>query len=466
MSHWRVAQHYGFGAGRIPIQPEPHRAARLSLAAGLADVSADLASGGPLDMARRILGQSPAILLGLLLIATFVVTLGRDYSDRSPVEVVLFDSEPMPVELPPEPVPEPLLAEVVPEPVRVEEPKPLPAAEPPPTRLVERPKPVPPPPIERRAPSPPQMPQIARVEPIRPPPPPRRAAREAQPPRPQIARPRVAPDALAAVQRTESPRAPRRTQRLAAAAQPARSNTPRLDAPAAPDIAPERPPPARGFRVAAAPSAAPTRRPQAIPGLAPAPKGLDAPSPAAPTRSRSDAPRPSARARTNLTPALAAAVPTPSAEPESRSAAPRRVSRSAPVGQTARVPRPVAELARAPARPAVSVPAVTRRARPDAPEPQGASDSRPGLAGVPLGELSACVSDREEDRLKQAVVAAVTTQEECVSRAGTYRFIETKNLNSFLMWIDRASSRSVGDRCDELRYALECLQSASHRAAR
>jgi hypothetical protein len=76
------------------------------------------------------------------------------------------------------------------------------------------------------------------------------------------------------------------------------------------------------------------------------------------------------------------------------------------------------------------------------------------------------VTDREEDRLKQAVVAAVKTQKECVSRMGTYRFVETKNLNAFLMWIDQASGRAVGDRCAELRYALECLEGASQRAAR
>jgi hypothetical protein len=85
---------------------------------------------------------------------------------------------------------------------------------------------------------------------------------------------------------------------------------------------------------------------------------------------------------------------------------------------------------------------------------------------VPLGELAACVSDREADRLKQAVVAAVTTQEKCVSAAGSYRFVETKNLNAFLMWIERAPSRPIEDRCSELRYALECLQNAGRRAAR
>ncbi|MEM9176667.1 MAG: hypothetical protein AAGC67_15695 [Myxococcota bacterium] len=88
------------------------------------------------------------------------------------------------------------------------------------------------------------------------------------------------------------------------------------------------------------------------------------------------------------------------------------------------------------------------------------------MAGVPLGSLAACVSDREEDRLKQAVVAAVKTQEECVSRKGTYRFVETKNLNAFLMWIDRGPGGAAGDRCDELRNALECLESAGLRAAR
>jgi hypothetical protein len=109
---------------------------------------------------------------------------------------------------------------------------------------------------------------------------------------------------------------------------------------------------------------------------------------------------------------------------------------------------------------------VARVVRQEASLPQGESASDPRLLGVPLGNLSACVSDREEDRLKQAVVAAVTTQKGCTSRAGTYRFVETKNLNSFLMWIDQPAGRVVGDRCAELRYALECLQGAGRHAAR
>lgn len=107
-----------------------------------------------------------------------------------------------------------------------------------------------------------------------------------------------------------------------------------------------------------------------------------------------------------------------------------------------------------------TVASVGRGERIDAPAamPDGdyanAGDS---MSGVPLGSLAACMSDRQEDSLKQRVVAAVTTQRECISAAGTYRFVETKNLNAFLMWIERAPHRGEADRCEELRLALECL---------
>ena len=66
-------------------------------------------------------------------------------------------------------------------------------------------------------------------------------------------------------------------------------------------------------------------------------------------------------------------------------------------------------------------------------------------------------SDREEDALKLQVVAKVGAARECVSEAGRYRFVETKNLNAFLMSIERAPTRRETDRCIELRLALECL---------
>jgi hypothetical protein len=138
-----------------------------------------------------------------------------------------------------------------------------------------------------------------------------------------------------------------------------------------------------------------------------------------------------------------------------------------PTTSARRAPRPTAQVARVrnPIESTIPTP-VSRSGRAAPQAPRGSKSDRTGVAGVPLGELAACLSDREEDRLKQAVVAAVTTQDECVSSKGTYRFIETKNLNAFLMWIDRAPARPVSDRCVELGYALECLQSAGRRAAR
>jgi len=112
-----------------------------------------------------------------------------------------------------------------------------------------------------------------------------------------------------------------------------------------------------------------------------------------------------------------------------------------------------------PAAPSAAV--VQRLAAPVPAAASGVDDRRtrdPGLRGVPLGSLSACVSDELEDSLKRKVISAVTTRKECASEAGTYRFVETRNLNSFLMTIERAGARAPGDRCTELRLALECLQ--------
>ncbi|MBM4337483.1 MAG: hypothetical protein FJ108_16475 [Deltaproteobacteria bacterium] len=95
---------------------------------------------------------------------------------------------------------------------------------------------------------------------------------------------------------------------------------------------------------------------------------------------------------------------------------------------------------------AAPVPAPARRSEPEA-----------KLRGVPLSTLAACRSDRREDSLKLAVLGAVGDRRECSSAAGTYRFVETKNLNAFLMWIERAPGRAAVDRCAELTHALSCL---------
>jgi hypothetical protein len=76
---------------------------------------------------------------------------------------------------------------------------------------------------------------------------------------------------------------------------------------------------------------------------------------------------------------------------------------------------------------------------------------------VALASLDACRSDRDEDALKQRVVAAARDRDRCESAAGRFHFVETKNLNAFLMRIEHAPGRRLGDRCSELLHALDCL---------
>jgi hypothetical protein len=84
---------------------------------------------------------------------------------------------------------------------------------------------------------------------------------------------------------------------------------------------------------------------------------------------------------------------------------------------------------------------------------------------VPLGSLSACVSDAQELALKQRLLSAVGARHECSSRAGRWRFLQTRNLNSFLVWVERAPQRAAGDRCSELSHAIACVQADGGRAA-
>lgn len=77
---------------------------------------------------------------------------------------------------------------------------------------------------------------------------------------------------------------------------------------------------------------------------------------------------------------------------------------------------------------------------------------------MPLGSLASCMSDREEDDLKRRLIATVSQPGRCQSRAGTYQFVETKNLNAFLMWVQRAPGRTTTDRCVELSLALDCVK--------
>jgi hypothetical protein len=477
MSSWRVAQHYGFGAAQIPIRPEPHSSEMLGIMEGAVYLVGEIFAGGPVPTMRRLVGQAPAILLGLLLFMAFIVTLSRDRTDESPIEIVLFDSdefipESVPIALNPPNLPTP----PIPEPIKIarpEPPKPV-APKPPSPQIAEIPKPVPAPaPVARPRPKAkarprPVIPQIARVEAPSIPKPKRteRALRD----RPEgAARPRIAID-VARPGPTASPEVPRmdRVARASVDRSVSPRPAPRMAAPAAPVFAERAAEPLqRSFRVASA-KPVPGQRPRALPGLAPVPTSREAPPTPARNALRSKRSRPTAAPRTRrAAPALdRAAVP---AAPVASVATRERAARPAPRLTPRRASRPVATMARESAATGSTASAATvvSRAGLSRPTtPRGKPNDRPGLAGVPLGDLAACLSDREEDRLKQAVVAAVTTQEECVSSKGTYRFIETKNLNAFLMWIDRAPARAASDRCVELGYALECLKGASQRAAR
>ena len=447
MSTWRVQRHYGFGAARIPLAAECHRGGDAGLRAGLSTMASELFAGGPIAATRRLAGQAPALALGVILLATFVTTLTMDHSDQSPIELVMLETatpEPPPVievvEVPPPAPPPP-----APEPVRVEPP-------PPPVEIAEAPKP-PPPPVRRPEPRPrpkPVVPQIAKAPT---PPPPARPER-AEPVRPRPAMPARRPElAMARVQPEPRPTNPP-PERLA---RPER-NQPRASArprptptvvPAAPD--PASAPPRRSAASGSRPRRGrpPERARSRFRGWRPRRPG--APIPRRPRRARRalSVPRPRppgapARPplrwlpRRRLCPRMRRFRPCRPAAPRRR----RRPAHGERLPPRACPPPSPAGPRRRPRR----RPCRSRRA--SRPDPGAAASTpgrdRPAVAGVPLGDLAACVTDREEDRLKQAVVAAVKTQGECVSRKGTYRFVETRNLNAFLMWVDRAPGSAGG----------------------
>jgi hypothetical protein len=402
MNEGRITRHYGFGAARIGLCPEPYVPERdESLAEGIARALRERSRDR-----RGLLGDAanlaPAAALGLILLLAFLLIFARGARDEPDVDLVLLASQPAPAWEPP--APEPQLARQAPPPPpqpQIEEPPPPATA-----------KPTPPPPA--LAPPPPAP---AAPEPVR-------AAPRPEPPPPVRPRPPVALPALAAAPAPPTP--PTRRQRT----RPTPAARPELPAPRGLS-APQQP----SFEVARASAgrARPSRPLPTTPGRsAPALVGAPAPVPSAP--------------RTSTAPRAARATPAP---------------------QPAERPRP--RLALPSASPAATGPRPARVARAKAPTPApvaGASRSaEPRLAGVPLASLASCVSDQQEDALKRRVIAARPSAE-CVSPAGRYRFVETKNLNAFLMWVERSASREVADRCVELALALDCLEARRARGAR
>lgn len=228
-------------------------------------------------------------------------------------------------------------------------------------------------------------------------------------------------------------------------------------------IAPPPPPPALPATEPVRPEAPPPTRPRPdvrIDSLARAP--APPPPPSAPRVPRPAAepapPRPGFALAMPAAPLPAAGRSAPPPQLSSRAAAPRPEpgTRSARPGRLALAPLPGVGAA-APG--GTGAPGDSGRVSRETPAaaPPRAEASEPRLRGVPLGSLAACVSDRREDELKLRLMAERGDAGECASAAGHYRFVETRNLNAFLIWVERAPSRRAADRCVELSLALECL---------
>ena len=93
---------------------------------------------------------------------------------------------------------------------------------------------------------------------------------------------------------------------------------------------------------------------------------------------------------------------------------------------------------------------------------------RDGWYEVPLEELPACSPPERQDQLKKRILLATAARRarECSHPDGKYRFLETRNLNAFLMWSrtnpeSASSQRPARDVCDVLERALVCLEGAS-----
>lgn len=419
MADWRIRKRYGRGAARVVLCPVPYRepAHELTMLEGCRSVGPELLSGA-----------KSAVVFGAMLIAIILFTAMRDRVDFSQTQLMVWGDpipapivEPPAVVEPPPPVPVPVVAKIPPKP------KPVPVAKP-------KPPPV----------------QIAKAEKPKP------------RPKPKARKPKIEMAALSKPVDLET--APLKRERVAALRPEQRKalalSSPGFNAPISPELAPTRA--SRTQRV----SRLDSERNRVVPALAVASsRAVYTETSARPAARRTvnafASVRSSGKSRVDLAAPRAAAIAAIPAD------TPRSQRSSAVVASASRGRRPakdfaVAPAALAPARPspvpaAPVAPRRTTRAE-AASAPSRGSGGKLALRGVALGSLASCRSDREEDLLKQRVLAAVRNRETCRSSAGSYRFVETKNLNAFSMWIDRAASRGPSDRCVELTNALVCLE--------
>ena len=403
MSDWRIRKQYGFGAGQVRLAPASRSLVSPPIGplSGLAQVGLELREGG---LSRPLKTVGTTLGLGLLLLLSLLSGFEADQIEETDLQIVALT------------IPEPLEAEPVSAPSAPQASQPIertmaPAA------------------VARSMPELPQLPAIDLPEPVEPAIL-QAAVRKPEPireaPRPQIQIAAVAQPLEPSVEVTS--RASRVvSERFRSESRPAVQ----VD-PVAENIEPR---PSRTVPVRVARAARPA--PQHAPGRSPATVApvnfavsssqgkADGRLDARPQALRTAAVRDRATARSRKPAALAAAT----------FSAGKNSSSSFQVTQAS-------------GRSLVSAPAFTTPAR---------SQADDGLEGVPLSSLAACMSDREEDALKLDLLAAVSRPTECVSPAGRYRFVETKNLNAFLMRIERSSHREEVDRCVELRHALDCL---------
>jgi hypothetical protein len=410
-----IRRRYGWGAARLCIESQPIRHHNT-----------------PPLLPNATSGAATVLIGGL---AVFALVRSIQPPEEAPSEIQIVQLQ----EVTPEPPPPEQLMQPLPPPEPEPKPEPEPVvvaqAEPPPKPEPVKRKPDPP---KRREPPPKPKPEPVRVEPeptpmwkrvpIAP------AAPKPEPP-PVARKPPVQIDAPKPPPEVVESAPAWKPVAIAQKAPPAKAIAPRvaIDAVNVPSSAPPELPSRAASLPPGVPAAAKTtvrKMPNMAP-VVPAAAALDtaADSAAAPSFARNSAPTPVAPAVTKRPP-------------------PKGVLAMPGLGG-ARADEPSAAMdSHGYDRPGVKAP----------PAPAARSEPNAKLRGVPLGSLAACRTDRLEDDLKQRVLAAVRNREECESAAGRYRFVETKNLNAFLMWIERAPGRAEGDRCAELSYALSCLR--------
>jgi hypothetical protein len=433
MSNYRLRQSYGHGAARVTLAPSftPSPYSKLDTLATNLDVALHEihAQGGFVRLVRRVVLGGGGSIAAAVALSLLLAPLFRQPPDDPGPQIVMVTpptEEPGPL-LPPEP--EPVLPEPEPEPVEIaQEPEPLPEPvipepepKPEPVKVVKKAPPPPPPLPAMPAPAPPPKEFVPTPAPVR-------VAREPVKKPPAV----VSIDPLAPV-------------------------------PTLPSEEPAPPP-----KVARTAPRAPAPKQPVLPALADfTPIGDPAPS-GAPVSVASRAVRTNVVARNNAPsrpPAFAAAAPAaPPASFDENASAPAFATRNAqqrpkltPTTTSSR-PSSLGFSSATPAAVTDTTAASVGRTERAAPQRSGSGSAQnENLAAVPLGSLAACATDREEDERKMALLGVVRGRTECSSAAGRYRFVETKNLNAFLMWIERAPNRPAVDRCVELRLALECL---------